>query len=251
MRGIRKGKPPSNVSPPGQKPRSFKETQLSLRGALKSTEDSAKGQIARAEFDGLDKASLRRALHREQKGLCVYCERKLPEPGLEGKDARAGTTGIGPVAHWEPIACAPAEALDWDNLHLSCSSNTTCDGAQKNRSLGLPVPSRENYEDSLEYDSYGNIKARASLREGLRMPLKAAIGTEAEPGLLNLNCRTPRDARVAALKRLKMELEKANSNKQVSREHLLQRASALLDLDPFPALVSLKVGWLLRQASRR
>lgn len=251
MRGIRKGKPPSNVSPPGQRPRSFTEAQLSLRGALKAKEDSAKGQIARAEFDGLDKASLRRALHREQKGLCVYCERKLPEPGLEGEDARAGTTGIGPVAHWEPIKCAPAKALDWDNLHLSCASKTTCDGAQRDQSLALPAPSHENYEDFLTWGTDGDINVRPSVKEGLRVPLEEAIGAATSPGILNLNSEELRRARRTVMERLGHELNKEARGKQVGRETLEKQADALLARDPLPPFVSLKVHWLRRQASRR
>ncbi|MBT9555512.1 MAG: hypothetical protein IV100_05750 [Myxococcales bacterium] len=251
MRGIKKGKSPSNVSPAGQKSRSFTEARLSLGRTLKSAEPNTKAQLARAEFDSLDKASLRQALHQEQRGLCVYCERHLPTPGLEAKEARAGTTGIGPVAHWEPIKCAPGKALDWDNLHLSCASSATCDGAQGEQSLGLPAPSHESYEDFLTWGTDGDMKVRPAVREGLRAPLEVAIGTSTNPGVLNLNSEGLRRARRTAMKALGDNLNKESRGKHVGSDALTKQAERLLALEPLPAFVSLQVQWFRERAARR
>ena len=77
MRGLRKPRPPKDVSPHGQPPRSLQQAERDFLAALRSATD--KSGFARSTFNGLEKPKLRAVLYVEQGALCVYCECRVAE----------------------------------------------------------------------------------------------------------------------------------------------------------------------------
>lgn len=75
------------------------------------------------------KVQLRDSLAREQRGLCVYCGRKL-NLGAPGKTYH--------IEHFRPQHSYPTEAVKYCNLFLSCG--------QKDKA-GLPAPTCGNLKD--------------------------------------------------------------------------------------------------------
>jgi|JI10StandDraft_1071094.scaffolds.fasta_scaffold216125_2 uncharacterized protein (TIGR02646 family) len=232
MRGVCKGQPPTNVAPPGRPPMSLLTAHHALRTQLAAMPASAHKGHARDTFDGLHKPHLRASLRDEQRHLCVYCEGAVPE-----------VFPFPPVDHWEPIDQAPIRALDWDNLHLSCSSELHCDETKKNAQLGLPVPSALAYERCLGIGSDGTVYVRthAPLSPADRAALERAIGEE----ILNLNADTLVAARKAAMDVEREQLAKKGRTNvpQSDRDH---RATRLLDAPRRLAYVSARVAYLTR-----
>ncbi len=251
MRGVRKSRPPGNVAPALQQARSFTQARLALKQELSAAGVSSPTSTARTAFESLDKGAIRLLLFKEQKGLCVYCEKPLPTPGTEGDEARSGQTGLPRIAHWEPIDVDPEKALDWDNLHLSCASKTSCDIVQGKRSLGLPVPNDERYEDQLTYSSLGELNVRGDARAAISGALANAIGTRTSPGILSLNAADLLKARGDVISTIRTEIGQKFRGKRATRQALLKIADGLLALDPLPAFVSVQVDWLKRHAAGR
>jgi len=171
MRGISKPWPPADISPDSQPPRSLADAEHAFVADLpKATNRTA---FARRTFDGLEKGKLRVAMYREQRSLCVYCERRVEE-----------CYPFPPIDHWRPLSRNPELALHWKNLHLSCPSGETCDGAKGQRPLkwddadpDLPWPTDCAYERALGYTSGGEIYVRtdAVLDAATRSALELAI----------------------------------------------------------------------------
>ncbi|AUB82515.1 hypothetical protein [Candidatus Thiodictyon syntrophicum] len=77
MRGVSKPWPPADISPDGQTPRRLADAERALLADLPAATNRA--VFARSTFDGLEKSKLRAVLYREQRALCVYCERRVQE----------------------------------------------------------------------------------------------------------------------------------------------------------------------------
>lgn len=192
MRGLTKGPPPTNVSPPGQLPRSLADAdaayQISCVGAVDPVAH------ARSEFDSLHKRYLRDLLFVEQRYLCVYCERAIvevyPPP---------------PIDHWNPLNSFLHQILDWNNLHLSCRSVDTCDDRKKGVALNLPWPVTFQYEIVFGFTSGGRMYVRndvgvpPALRQALELALEDQPGPPVSRSTLNLNQPALREARAAAI----------------------------------------------------
>ncbi len=251
MRGVRKGSPPGNVSPVRQTARSFTQARLALKKALAADGGPSPTATARAAYEALEKGPIRLLLFKEQMGLCVYCEKPLPTPGAEEDEARSGQSGLPRIAHWEPIDVDPEKALDWDNLHLSCPSKTSCDIVQGKRSLGLPVPNDERYEDQLTYSSLGELDVRSDARAAISGALANAIGTRASPGILSLNAPDLVDARGDVIDTIRTEVGQKFRGKRATKQALQKIAERLLAQDPLPGFVSAQVDWLKKHAAKR
>jgi uncharacterized protein (TIGR02646 family) len=83
-----------------------------------------KTALARVQFDQLDKAKLREVMYREQRSICIYCERTIQEGNPEPR-----------IDHWKPLSANHDQALCWKNLYLSCPTPETCDNAKGRRPL--------------------------------------------------------------------------------------------------------------------
>ena len=107
MRGVKKPWPPGDVYPDGQARTSLREAENAYLATLPGVANPA--TFARSEYGRLDKQKLRRELYREQRFLCIYCEREIaeghPQPNID---------------HWRPLSGVPELALHWRNLYLSC-----------------------------------------------------------------------------------------------------------------------------------
>ena len=245
MRGLEKPLPPANVSPDGQEPRRFVDAEQDYLTDLQGRPN--KVRFARSEFNQLDKAKLRQVIYGEQGSICVYCERRLSEGGSPR------------VEHWRPVNAAPELAFHWNNLYLSCSTRDTCDIRKDRRPLKakdtgpeLPWPTDFAYENVVGFSSAGHMYVRSdvTLDEPTRSALELAIddreyGGQRRRAILNLNHPTLRAARSAALDSERTRLKRSFGELTPSAKERAVRASQVLDRDPLPEHVSIRVAWLL------
>jgi hypothetical protein len=195
MRGLTKGPPPANVSPPTQQPASLAERDAEYQESVAAIPDAkARVKHARACFNGVHKRHLRDLLFVEQHYLCIYCERRIDESYPPPN-----------VAHWNPLSLFLQEVFNWSNLHLSCLSVDTCDDRQKDKALNLPWPTRFQYEDVLGFTSGGLMYVRTDvplpppLSQALELALEDQPGPAVARSTLNLNQPALRAAREAAI----------------------------------------------------
>ena len=192
MRGLTKGPPPANVSPPTQQQTSLAERDAAYQVSVVTAADPSKH--ARSKFDDMHKPYLRDVLFVEQRYLCVYCERAIDEVHPPP-----------PVDHWNPVSLFLQEVFDWNNLHLSCRTVDTCDDRKKNVALNLPWPVHFRYEDVLGFTSGGRMYVRndvsvlPQLRQALEVALEDQPGPPIARSTLNLNHPALREARAAVI----------------------------------------------------
>ena len=242
MRGISKPCPPDDAYRDGSALASIGDAEKAYLDRLSSERNPV--SFARSEFNQLAKHKLRLEMYREQGSLCVYCEREIAE-----------RYPVPPIEHWCPLSRNPRLALHWKNLYLSCPSPETCDSAKGNRRLrwgdaddDMPWPANFPYEDFVGFTSRGIIYVRSDvvLEESMRRALELAInkcpdGARVRPSIVNLNHSMLVKARAAAVAEERMLMEAGTMG---ARE---ERATLLLDQDPLPAFVSIRVAYLRKQ----
>ena len=251
MRRLSKPWPPTNVSRAGEAPRSFTQAETDLLAALAGSAN--RSATARTEFDRVDKAKLREVMYREQSGLCVFCEQQVtaaqPEPRID---------------HWRPLALNPDLALHWRNLHLSCPMSETCDDAKGGRPLkvnavddDLPWPADFDYERHIGFGRRGEIYVRsdtaldASTREALRLAVEHEPDARGDAqSILNLNHPALVAARKAVLDSEMDRLQRDFEGDHATHEDREQRATTLLQQDPLPPFVSIRVSWLRKHLGK-
>jgi hypothetical protein len=155
-------------------------------------------------------------------------------------------------------------ALHWKNLYLSCPAGETCDDAKGDNSLrceegdsDLPWPADFAYEDIVGFTSSGKIYVRTnvnindSVRRGLALamdPQPHANGVR--PSILNLNHRVLVAARIAAIDGERERIAKRFVGRHAPKPEREQRASALLQMNPYLPFVSVRVAWLRKTLGR-
>ncbi len=243
--------PPADVSPAGQAVRTFVDAEQQYLAALPATGDGT--AFARESFDQLEKTKLREVMYREQRSICVYCERRIQEGHPPPR-----------IDHWRPLSRNHQHALSWRNLYLSCPSLGTCDDAKGQTPLkwddaasDLPWPVEFAYEDVLGFTSLGQIYVRSDvvLGEDTRRALELAIDDRQDGGrtrttILNLNHPTLVAARAAALDSERTRLQRDFEDRTASRDERAHRASALVASDPLPPFVSVRAAWLRKMLGR-
>lgn len=219
------------------------EFQASLANATNMSEH------ARACFDALDKRKLRAVLYREQRYLCVYCERQLaeePEPP--------------PIEHWRALNRAPQDALNWENLYLSCPSPDTCDGAKggewlawESADVPLPWPTEVAYESWFGFTSGGEmyVRSQAPLTTEQRRALELAVTYWDDEGqqqhsILNLNHPALVAARKAVIDSERSRIEREYPNRRAPEAARRARAANLLQGPKYLAFVGVRVALLER-----
>ncbi len=251
MRGISKPWPPGDVSPNGHPPSSLRDVENAYLAALPRAADQV--AFARREFDRLEKRKLRIEMYREQRSICVYCERKIAEGNPTPR-----------IEHWHPLSLDPRLALHWKNLYLSCPSIENCDCAKGDRPLRwddadphMPWPVDLRYEDLLGFTSLGEIYVRTDvvLEDVTRRALELAIadrpdGVRLRRGIINLNHPALVAARAAALDSERTRLERDFEDRTASRGECEERANAMLSERSLPAFVSIRVAWLRKRLGR-
>ena len=251
MRGLVKSGPPTNVRPDGQTPQPFVDAEREFLDDLAGRANKTK--FARTEFDQLHKAKLRDVMYGEQGSICVYCERRLSE-------------GVAPphVEHWRPLSAAPELAFRWKNLYLSCSSENTCGSKKGSRPLkaddtdpDLPWPTEFDYEKVVGFTSAGHMYVRkdSGINDATRRALELAIDDirhdgELRSSILNLNHPTLLEARRASLDSERAKLKRSSGQHVQSSQHRTVRATQILEQNPRPEHVSVRVAWLLDMLSR-
>ena len=240
MRGVSKLEPPEDVSADGQAQMSLQEAEAAYLAALPEVSP-------RTEFDKFDKKKLRAVMYREQRSLCVYCERRVEE----GYPAP-------PIDHWYPLSKFRRFALHWKNLYLSCSRPGTCDSAKSdhpfrwdNDDVRLPWPVEFQYEDVVGFTSRGEIYVRSdvTLPDGIRQALNLAIvdhanGDHVQRSIVNLNDPALIRARMAAVSGERKLMEKSVENGTATGDGREKRAARLLGRGELPEFVSIRVAWL-------
>lgn len=131
-----------------------------------------------ARYDALPadaKAELRRALVKEQHGLCGFCMQRI-EPAVR-PDLRVK------IAHFVPQHASPARDLDWTNLMASCPGNEGasrsrqhCDTRQGDSLLRLS-PYEPTHVATLSYSTHGELRTS---REDLRADIDATLNLNDE-----------------------------------------------------------------------
>ena len=251
MRGISKPCPPREVFPDGHESASLCEAEEAYLVNLAAAGDQA--SFARSEFDRLAKRKLRVVMYREQRSLCIYCERRV----AEGHPAPR-------IDHWYPSSRDPSLALDWRNLYLSCPSPETCDSAKgddpfrwDDTGAHMPWPVDFRYEQVVGFTSRGEIYIRSDvgLKDATREAFKFAIaerprGGRRRHGIVNLNHPALVAARAAAVDGQHMRIQREFSSRTLTRKELEEQAIQLLDRDSRPAFVSIRVAWLRRSLGR-
>jgi uncharacterized protein (TIGR02646 family) len=245
MRRLSKPWPPANVSPDGQAARRFIDAERDYLDALPGIAD--KGAFARTAYEQLDKPKLRTVMYREQRFVCVYCERSISE-----------TQPPPTIEHWRPLSRDHEHALHWSNLYLSCSTVETCNSSKGDRCLkwddadaDLPWPTELAYENIIGFTRGGEVYVRsdANIDAATRRALELAIddcddGARRRAGILNLNHPPLREARKAALDVERKRLEHDFKNRRASPEDRDRRAAEMLGQDRAPAYVSIRAAWL-------
>lgn len=122
-----------------------------------------------ARYDGLPadaKIELRKALVRDQHGLCCFCMQRV--------EARVAPELKVKIAHWTPQQVDGSRALEWSNLLAACPGNEGnsyekqhCDTRQGNQVLRIS-PCEPTHVASLSYSVRGEIRtSRDELRDDL------------------------------------------------------------------------------------
>ena len=251
MRGISKPWPPRDVYPDGHERANLREAEQTYLAALPEAPNQA--SFARSEFNGLEKQKLRAVMYREQRSLCIYCERRV----AEGHPAPR-------IDHWYPLRHEPALALHWKNLYLSCTRPETCDSAKSDHPFRwddggsrMPWPVDLRYEDIVGFTTRGEIYVRSDvpLPDATRHALDHAIadrtdGDRVRRSIVNLNDPALIKARVAAVRGERKRIERDFRNRTATRDDREDRASQLLGRDRLPEYVSIRVAWLRRALGR-
>ena len=251
MRGISKPWPPRDVLPDGHEAASLREAEDAYLAALPGAPNQA--SFARSEFNRLEKQKLRAAMCREQRSLCIYCERRVAEDHPTPR-----------IDHWYPLSRDPGLALHWENLYLSCPRPETCDSAKADHPFRwddagshMPWPVDVRYEDIVGFTTRGEIYVRSdvTLPDAIRQALELAIGgrtdgAQVRRGIVNLNDPALVKARVAAVRGERKRMERDFKNRTATRDEREERASQLVGRDQFPEFVSIRVAWLRKTRGR-
>ena len=248
MRGIPKPWPPTDVYPAGHEPASLREAEDAYLAALPEARDQV--SFARSEFDRLAKQKLRVVMYREQRSLCIYCERRVTEDPTPRID------------HWYPLSRDRELALHWDNLYLSCPSPETCDSAKDDHPFrwddaSMPWPVDFPYEVVVGFTSRGEIYIRSdvALPDATRRALELALaghidGARVRRGIVNLNHPALVEARAAAIDSERIRIERDFEDRTATRDQRDERSIQLLGQDQRPAFVSIRVAWLRKTLGR-
>ncbi len=112
------------------------------------------------DFDTLTfapvKAPIKKALHRDQNGLCAYCEQFL-------------NADKGQIDHIKPKVTQPDLAFKYTNFAHSCINHRTC--GQKKKSGVLPIEPAPNCNDSWVLLKNGSIEPKANLTRKEKHPV--------------------------------------------------------------------------------
>ena len=250
MRGVSKPWPPRDVYPAGHEAVSLQGAEAAYLAALPNADNQS--AFARSAFDGLDKGKLRSNMYREQRSLCIFCERRIGE----GHPAPR-------IDHWYPLSRESGLALHWKNLYLSCPKLETCDSAKGDHPFRwddeshMPWPVTLRYEDVVGFTSRGEIYLRSDVLspDPVRRAIELAIadhtdGDRVRRGIVNLNDPALVKARWAAVRGERKRLERDFQNRTATRDEREQRASQLLGRNQLPEFVSIRVAWLRKTLGR-
>ena len=251
MRGISKPWPPRDVYPDGHEPASLRAAEDAYLVALPGTPNQV--SFARSEFNRLEKPKLRAVMYREQRSLCIYCERRIAEDHPTPR-----------IDHWYPLSRDSELALHWKNLYLSCPKPETCDSAKAGHPFRwddadshVPWPVDLRYEDVVGFTTRGEIYVRSDValpdatRQALALVLTDhADGARVRRGIVNLNDPALVKARVAAVRGDRKRMEKDFKSRTATREDREERSSQLLGRGQLPEFVSIRVAWLRKRLGR-
>ena len=245
MRRVSKPWPPSDVYPDGPAQMSLRDAEKAYLAALPGV--SNQPSFARSKYEDLDNRKLRPEMYREQRSLCIYCERQIAEGFPTPR-----------IDHWYPLSRNPKLALHWSNLYLSCPKLETCDSAKGNHPFrwddaDMPRPVDLQYEDVVGFTSRGEIYVRSdvTLPDAIRPAIELAIagrtdGDRMRRSVVNLNDPALVKARSAAVRGERKRLGKDFENKTVTDE----RAAQLLGRRQLPEFVSIRVASLKKTLGR-
>lgn len=194
------------------------------------------------------KDAVRKALLRDQRGLCAYCGGRLMPSTMK-------------IEHFVPQAADRSRVLDWHNLLGCCSGRyierstgdtiTHCDG---HRTPYAPGPPRRGVLNIHPVDSVPETHFKVNIRtKGTDLGTMSAMTREALHDLaeLNLNAGKLVDARAEVVRRFRVELQ-GMKEKEVPR-FLRRRYKAAITpgADGLPDFAHVAAEYLLRQLRKR
>lgn len=248
MRGIRKSRSPEDVGKVGHAELALVDAAADLHALLRQCPPTEHHERARSAFEDLERSKLRPILLADQYHLCVYCEAEVVDDPADPP----------PVEHWEPVRATPHQALDWDNLYLSCKSRHSCDAKKGGKRLAwddadpsLPPPCQFGYEHYIGFGNGGDIyvKQHANLTSEHRRALELALddrdldGTKRE-SILGLNHADLRAARKAVMDRERSRIDRRFPKSRAPSSEFASRVRSLLGLGRRESFVSARVAWL-------
>jgi len=130
VRGISKPWPGRDVYPDGHEAASTREAEDAYLAALPNADNHS--VFPRWAFDGLDKDKLRSEMYREQRSLCIFCERRIgeghPAPRIDHGTRSAasrgspftGKTSICPAPRWRPATRQRRTIRSGGMMSLTC-----------------------------------------------------------------------------------------------------------------------------------
>ena len=190
-------------------------------------------------------------MYREQRSLCIYCERRVAEGYLPPRievPAQPRSRARPPLG--QPLSVLPVVG----DLRLGEARPSLSVGRRRCPRAPARGPSargrRRIHQPRKVY-----VRADVALPEATRRALDLAIadhpdGARVQRGIINLNHPGPIKARAAALHGERKRMERDLRNRTATREQREERATQLLDQEPHPEFVSIRVAWLRKRLSR-
>lgn len=114
--------------------------------------------------DFREKDTLIEYLHKNQKGICCYCNRKLY------KCNNSSSIYSPHIEHLQPRSLFPHLELDYSNLYLSCSDSNTC-GIKKKARLIYHLIKQSDCEMHFDYKQDGEITGKTELAKDIILVL--------------------------------------------------------------------------------
>lgn len=212
----------------GQEPRSL-------------TEHRAQGQDNTYQ-NYREKDELRASLVNEQRHLCCYCMSRI----------KATHDGM-KIEHWQSQTRFSDRQLDYDNLLGACrggegkpKSQQYCDTQKGDRDLKWnPADRTRSIEDWIKYGVDGTISARDP-------ELNAQLGTDTDPGVLNLNLAIHKNRRRAALDGIFdwWKKEKARIKTTVPKATLERKLSKIQNRSELRPYSGVQIQWLSKKIAK-
>lgn len=202
---------------------------------------------ARATFDQLDKGQIKKALYKEQHGICAYCMRKIAS--LDDMV----------IEHVQPLSEHVDQALDYSNWAGSCDGGRTveedsrkvlcCDAAKGNQEIHIDMYDPRQMA-KIRYRTNGMIYTYPpdDVMENDINHVLNLNGIAQDGKVIEDTSTRVVQGRREAYRSCVVLFESLAKRKQLTAERLEKRADQLLAQDSYDQFVGVKVYFLRKRA---